>query len=74
MGVYVVTYRALPRHPVPGYVEPVAFLIAAIPAALAVAQFSTRFRRSRRVTLYAVAVDSVAVLAILFVTTDTPTW
>ena len=66
MGVYVVTYRALPRHPAPRYVEPVAFLIAAIPAALAVAQFSTRFRRSRRVTLYAVAVDSVAVLAILW--------
>jgi diguanylate cyclase (GGDEF)-like protein/PAS domain S-box-containing protein len=66
MGVYVVTYHALPGHPEPRFVAPVAFAMAAIPAALAVAQSSTRFRRSRRLTLSAAVVDAAAVLALLW--------
>jgi diguanylate cyclase (GGDEF)-like protein/PAS domain S-box-containing protein len=65
MGVYALAYEPIETHPGPGYLLPVALLLAAVPAALALAQVTTRLRASRAMALAAVPVDVAVVFATL---------
>src|SRR5439155_19006750 len=65
MTTYAVTYDPLRTHPSPAHLIPAALALAALPAPIAIAQLTPRFRNSRRLAVAGLAVDTLAVFATL---------
>jgi diguanylate cyclase (GGDEF)-like protein/PAS domain S-box-containing protein len=65
MGSYAALYRPAPGHPIPGMVRPLALILAAALAALAVLQLTPRLRGVRSLAVAGFAADSAAVMATL---------
>ena len=65
MTAYAITYDPLRGHPGPAHLIPTALALAAMPAPIAIAQLTPRFRNSRRLALVGLAVDTLAVFGTL---------